>query len=234
MPIASRFMTASKLKIIAAFACALLVAGSPGFAAAQDRIPVDDLKARAEAGDRTAALQLAVSYYLGTRGVDQDFKEAARWYLKLAQQGDALAQTAIGLMYARGYGVGKDLEAALKWWTLAAVQNDPGAQFNLGLLYSQGEGVRQDYTRAVEWYLKAASRGHVQAQHNLGMHYREGLGTAKDPVRAYFWVSVAALQGDELAQASLQQMGRGMTPGQISQAQAQAQGWLKKAKKVLR
>ena len=211
----------------------LLFAAGFGLAAAQDKINVGDLKVRAQAGEKAATRQLAEAYYLGRGGVEQNFKEAARWYLALARQGDARAQTSVGLMYARGHGVEKNLETARKWWSFAAAQNDPGAQYNLGLIYSQGEGVPQDPEQAVQWYTKAAARGHVQAQHNLGMLYHEGKGVARDPVRAYFWVAVAARQGDEVARESLKTVSSGMSSGQIVEAEAQANEWMKKAKKIL-
>ena len=129
----------------------------------------EDLRIRAEAGDKTATRQLAEAYYLGREGVEQNFAEAARWYLKLAQQGDVRAQTTIDLMYSRGYGGEKDPQAAHRWWSFAAAANDPGAQYNLGLSYAKGDGVAQDYAQAVQWYSKAAQRTHVQAQFNLGM-----------------------------------------------------------------
>src|SRR5262245_20080878 len=98
-----------------------------GLAAAQEAgtINVEDLKARAEAGDRNATRQLAEIYYVGRGGVEQNFTEAARWYERLAKQGDARAQTSLGLMYARGYGVAKNMETARRWWSFAASQNDP-------------------------------------------------------------------------------------------------------------
>lgn len=214
--------------------CLVLSVACFGLAAAQDKINVEDLKIRAEAGDKTATRQLAESYYLGRGGIEQNFSEAARWYEKLAQQGDARAQTSIGLMYARGYGVEKSLVTARKWWSFAAAQNDPGAQYNLGLIYSRGEGVAQDYVQAVQWYTKAAQRGHVQAQHNLGMLYHDGKGLERDPVRAYFWIKVAALQGDDVALDSLKNVSSGMSSGQITEAEAQADEWMKKAKKILK
>ncbi len=238
MPTAMPSMNASAIKraALAAVACALLTVSIPHAAAqgAQGKLNVDDLRIRSDAGDRSATRRLAEAYYLGRDGVEQDFSEAARWYLRLAKQGDVRAQTTIGLMYSRGYGVNKDPEAAHRWWNFAAAQNDPGAQYNLGLSYAQADGVAQDYERAVQWYLKAASRGHVQAQHNLGMLYDEGKGVERDPVRAYFWVKVAASQGDDVAQESLKAVGKGMSAGQIRQAEDQADEWMKKNKKMLK
>src|SRR5262245_6551739 len=118
-----------------------------GIAIAQNAA-LDDLKSRAEAGDKGATRQVAEAYYLGNQGAEQNFAEAARWYLKLAQQGDVRAQTALGLMYDRGDGVAKDPAAAHRWWSFAAAANDPGAQYNLGLAYARGDGVAQDFAQA--------------------------------------------------------------------------------------
>ena len=233
MPTIMRFMSASSIKRTGVVACTLLAAVFQ-LAAAQGKLSVEDLKIRAEAGDKTATRQLAEAYYLGREGVEQNFEEAARWYLKLAQQGDLRAQTTIGLMYSRGYGVKKDPQAAHRWWSFAAAANDPGAQYNLALSYAKGDGVAQDYSQAAQWYSKAAERTHVQAQFNLGMLFYEGKGVARDPVRAYYWVKVASLQGDELAEKTLKRIGAGMSAEQITQAEAQADEWMRKTKKALK
>jgi len=219
--------------VVSAAACAL-TAGAIAAAAAQGKLSVDDLKVRAEAGDKSAARILAETYYLGRDGVEQNLEEAARWYLKLAQQGDVRAQTTIGLMYSRGYGVKKDPQAAHRWWSFAAAGNDPGAQYNLGLAYARGDGVAQDYAQAALWYEKAAQRTHVQAQFNLGLLYYQGKGVAQDPVRAYYWVKLAASQGDERAQGTLKKIGAGMSAEQIASAESQADEWMKKASKPAR
>ncbi len=228
-------MNASAIKraALAAVACALLAVSIPHAAAqgAQGKLNIDDLKIRSDAGDRTATRQLADAYYVGRDGVEQNFSEAARWYEKLAKQGDIRAQTTMGLMYSRGYGVKKDSQAAHRWWNFAAAQNDPGAQYNLGLSFANGDGVAQDYERAVQWYSKAAQRGHIQAQHNLGMLYHEGKGVERDPLQAYFWLKVAALQGDDVSQESLKAVGKSMTTDQIRQSESQADEWMKKNKK---
>ena len=231
MPTVSRCSSVPTLRRILA-ALALLMAGAHGAATAQSSSTLDDLRIRAEAGDKTATRRLADLYYLGKEGAARDFKEAARWYLKLAHQGDARAQTSIGLMYARGYGVARDLDAARKWWNLAAAQNEPGAQFNLGLIYSQGQGVPQDYTQAAQWFAQAAQRGHVQAQHNLGMLYHEGKGRQRDPLLAYYWIAIAARQGDNLAQESLKTVSAGMTREQIDTTIGQVNEWFNRAAKI--
>ncbi|HUO44248.1 MAG TPA: tetratricopeptide repeat protein [Burkholderiales bacterium] len=203
--------------------CALLAALA-GTAPAQD---MDNLKARAASGDKTAMRTLADAYF-----ENQDFAQAIPWYEKAAKGGDRKAQTSLGLIYYRGYGVEKNLSLALKWWRYAALQNDPGAQNNLGNLYFNGEGVRQDYVEAARWYREAARRGHIQAQWNLGMMYFDGKGVEKNIPQAYYLTRLAALQGDDDAAAMLNRIAPYLTAEQIRQADARADDWLKSGKKI--
>jgi|SRR5687767_8266369 TPR repeat protein len=214
-------------------AWALAIAGCVGLALAQDVADLEGLKTRADSGDRKAARQLAEMYYVGRGGVEQNFGEAARWYERLAKQGDPRAQTSLGLMYARGYGVAKNMDTARRWWNFAASQNDPGAQYNLGVIYAEGDGVAQNYPQAARWLDLAAQRGHVQAQHNLAMLYHDGKGVGRDPVRAYFWMKVAALQGDEESEKTLKLVSQGLSEGQLRQADSEAAAWMKRYKKIV-
>lgn len=100
--------------------------------------------------------------------------------IRLANQGDAIAQNSLGVMYAQGKGVRQDYQKAVEWYTKAANQGDAIAQFNLGLMYSEGQGVRQDYQKAFEWYTKAANQGFAIAQYNLGWMYYNGQGVRQD------------------------------------------------------
>jgi TPR repeat protein len=58
-------------------------------------------------------------------GVTQDYKEAAAWYKKAADQGNAKAQYNLGALYERGNGVPQDYVQALKWYSLAESRFGP-------------------------------------------------------------------------------------------------------------
>ena len=75
-----------------------------------------------------------------------------------AEQGDALAQYNLGLMYDSGEGVPQDHAEAARWFRLAAEQGHLGAQEFLGAKYWVGSGVPQDYVQAHMWLHLAASR----------------------------------------------------------------------------
>jgi TPR repeat protein len=197
---------------------------------AQDASGLDALQQRAASGDRGAIRRLAESYALGRDGLPQDYARAAAWYRKLAAQGDAQAQTTLGLYYARGYGVAKDPAKARRWWSLAAAQNDAGAQHNLGMSYLEGEGVAADPGRALYWLRHAAARGHVLAQRILGLMYLEGRGTARDEVQGAMWLTVAAERGEEGAQQSLKLLGPRLGAATLDEANKRAAEWLAKFK----
>ena len=81
----------------------------------------------------------------------------------LAEQGDAVAQFNLGVMYQQGQGVSQDYQTALKWYALAAEQGDAKAQFVLGVMYQQGQGVLQDYVTAHMWANMASMNGSEMA-----------------------------------------------------------------------
>src|SRR5262249_23156894 len=74
-----------------------------------------------------------------------DYQRAIAIWQPLAEQGNSLAQNALGMMYSSGRGVTKDYEEALRWFRLSADQGDPFGEFEMGLAYAGGNGVRQDY-----------------------------------------------------------------------------------------
>ena len=75
-----------------------------------------------------------------------------------AEQGDAVAQFNLGVMYATGEGVPQDDAEAARWYRLAAEQGNADAQYDLGLRYATGLGVPEDDVTAHMWFNFAASR----------------------------------------------------------------------------
>ncbi|WP_172920060.1 tetratricopeptide repeat protein, partial [Capnocytophaga canis] len=60
--------------------------------------------------------------------------EAVKWYRKSAEQGNALGQYNLGVMYDYGYGVPKDEAEAVKWYQKSARQGNEDAQKRLKIL----------------------------------------------------------------------------------------------------
>ena len=92
-------------------------------------------------------------------GQDSSLSETQR----LAEQGDALAQYNLGVMYDNGEGVPEDDAEAVRWYRMAAEQGFAPAQYNLGNMYVNGEGVPENYVLAYAWFNLAAAQGHETA-----------------------------------------------------------------------
>ena len=79
----------------------------------------------AEQGDADAQDNLGGCYYEG-KGIEQDFKEAVKWYRMAAEQGDAAAQFHLGGCFAEGKGVERNSAEAMRWLNKAAEQGYEG------------------------------------------------------------------------------------------------------------
>lgn len=88
---------------------------------------------------------------------EKDYATALRLWRPLADQGDAEAQSNLGLMYYNGQGVPQDYTQAVAWLRKAADQGYMDALNNLGTMYEKGLGVPQDYVQAHRLYNLAAA-----------------------------------------------------------------------------
>ena len=96
----------------------------------------------------------------------------------LAEQGNALAQLGLGVMYANGQGVPQDYAQAVVWYRKAAEQGDADAQTLVGLMYANGHGVPQDYVRAHMWFnIAAAGAGAPDASVRDSVKWRDLVAT---------------------------------------------------------
>ena len=109
--------------------------------------------------------ELGVRVYNGN-GMPQNYVEAAKWFQKSADQGNAAAQYSLGYMYANGEGVAENDAEAVKWYRLAADQGVADAQHKLGVMYDNGEGVPKSIVDAYFWGNLAAAQGHADAETN--------------------------------------------------------------------
>jgi len=93
-----------------------------------------------------------------------DYATAVRLFRLAADQGDAIAQQYLGVMYIDGEGVPQNYAEAFKWYRLAADQSIANAQLCLGSMYATGKGVPQDYVRAHMWFNLSAAQGNENAE----------------------------------------------------------------------
>jgi len=176
----------------------------------------------AQNGNVVAQLVLGEMYVNGSAQgiVPKDYAQAAVWFRKAAEQGDADAQDELASLYYNGQGVPQDYSQAAIWWRKAAEQGEANSQYNLGLAYFNGQGVPQDYAQAVVWIRKVAEQGKgnssvpdwirrvkeelcTRAQDALGRAYAYGHGVPQDYTQAAAWYRMAAEKGNLDAQRDL-------------------------------
>jgi TPR repeat protein len=154
-------------------------------------------------GREIARRELGMFYgQLGDLEVPKNYAEAAKWYRKGAELGNAWAQYKLGVMYHAGRGVPEDFVEARRWslkavdqYCNSAERGDADAQLKLAVCYEN----MHDDSEAVKWYRRAAEQGCATAQGSLGMCYDEGNGTPQNDIEAYKWYCLAAAQGFDSA-----------------------------------
>jgi hypothetical protein len=101
---------------------------------------------------------LGQMHEFGRRGVVQNYAEAARWYHRAAEQGDAYAQSSLGFMYVQGIAVPYDPVQAYKWLNLAAARfEDPEKE--AASLFSASQIVeRAAFSRAAKELQQATTK----------------------------------------------------------------------------
>jgi TPR repeat protein len=105
----------------------------------------------------------------GSGGPRKDDREATRLLKLAAAQGNAEAQSKLGVFYGLGRGgLQKDDSEAARLFKLSADQGNPKGQYNLALFYHAGRGgLQKDEREAARLFKLAAAQGHVEAQKAL-------------------------------------------------------------------
>lgn len=88
---------------------------------------------------------------------------------RLAEQGDPIAQFAVGARYATGEDVPQDYTEAVRWFSLAAEQGHVVAQATLGAYYWAGRGVPQDLVKAYLWSVLAQAGGDEASKYRVAV-----------------------------------------------------------------
>lgn len=114
---------------------------------------------RAEKGDAQFQGILGGMYVEGYPEIDPNAELAFEWMKKAADQGLAMAQQTLGMMYESGLGTKKDNKLAMEYYAKAATQNWPRAYHDVGMMYFNGLGVQQDFDTALEYNKKGAELG---------------------------------------------------------------------------
>ncbi len=140
-----------------------------------------------------AACALAYCYEHGEGGLEQNYREAFKWYKVSAQRGKRKSRYKLACMYMTGSGIRKNYRCAVNGFMELAEQGDLDAIYNIGLCYYEGGyGIGWGMSRSIEWFLKAAKMGHIPSMRKLADCYRYGLGTRASRRQSMRWRMAAA------------------------------------------
>jgi TPR repeat protein len=127
----------------------------------------ETITVRAERGNADAQFNLALKFAAGT---EENFAQAANWYLKAAAQNHALAQYNLGVMYSHAQGMPRDELQSAKWMCKAAHLGDAGAQYAVGMsrqrlsLEQEPETACESRIEAYKWLHLAARQGYMNSE----------------------------------------------------------------------
>jgi TPR repeat protein len=141
----------------------------------------------AEQGNSIAQLLLGETY-------DHEgcHKEAFRWFLKSAVQGNAKAQYQVGYMLLL-HDIVMFLDESIKWFIKSAIQGNPGGQHQLAkVLRDYGDGGKEH----LPWMMKSANQGHCGAQLELGLMFIYGGGVKQSDEDGVMWLIKSGNQGE--------------------------------------
>lgn len=177
----------------------------------QGEIAKTPVRFRKVLGGTIADAQVALGYaYAYGNGVVQNYMQAAYWYRKAADFGNALAQFELGDLYYYG-GVFKIVDDS--GGSKRLIRDDGGGDFPV------------DYSLAAIWYRKAAEQGEENSQNNLGGLYEYGQGVPQDYAEAYFWFSLASARQPHYSE-NRDNVASQLTKTILLQTQERARKWL--------
>jgi TPR repeat protein len=161
--------------------------------------------ASAKADYTDAEVQFGMGFkFAADTGAAQDYRQAAEWYHKAAEQNHSLAQFNLGVMYARGQGVVRDDAQSAMWFGKAAHLGDAGAQYHMGDSCHRASVVQgpvdaaESRIEAYKWYRLAAVqdyRNAIMAWSNLTLNMTRADVAAGDQRVAAFEVTRAGRGG---------------------------------------
>lgn len=190
-----------------------------------DTITNTKVRDSANKGDAIAQCSLGVHH-----SFRNEFDAARKWFQLSADQGNALCQYFLGLMYLMGAGVKKDDDKAAALFRKAADQNEPSAQRYLGLMYRDGVGVKKSTSEAIMWLEKSAAQDCSEALSELAETYLIGTGddVRQDTIKAYMWLKIASMSPRPHGNVKnvLDTLHGRMSPDDLAQAESLVRGWL--------
>ncbi|HIP11326.1 MAG TPA: sel1 repeat family protein [Arcobacter sp.] len=128
-----------------------------------------------------------------------EYKKALDMLKVLANNGDAVAQNDLGVMYEVGQGTNVNYKVSKIYYEKSAAQGNSDAQYNLGLI-KKGQ---KKYREAVALFKLSAKQKNQWGEHYLGIMYQHGKGLKRSYAQAIKYYKRSISQGNYLSQSNL-------------------------------
>jgi hypothetical protein len=184
---------------------------------------LQSLRQAADAGLPAAQLSLG-NLYSQMHQLPDAAQQAAAWYARAVEGGEPQALSRLADLHMTGWGVPQDDAQAFQLYRRLAERGYALPQCHLAYMLGEGIGCSLDATQALGWQLRAAAQGEPRAYFDLGQAFQRGLGIPAEPVYAWAWMESARRQGYPCSAAGLLDVARGLSPPQLAQARALADG----------
>lgn len=158
------------------------------------------LKKQAKGGDMTAMRFLGRAYLTGDAYLKRDEAEAANWFKRAADAGDAAAAFILAELHTKAL---KQEEADAAWKQSYALYNkqadagDNEALYWKGYMQQQALGTAAAPQEGIANMEKAAAAGSMTAAFQLFKTYTKGIGTAADETKAFRYAKQLADEGKD-------------------------------------
>ncbi len=127
---------------------------------------------------------------------DENAQEKFDTIFLKASQGDANAQLALGVLYARGVKpVSPNAQLALEWLEKSAKQGNVAAMNYIGVIYGDGKLIKQDFSKAIYWRELAAEKGSPADKFALANSFIYGYMLPANQEKALLWLQKAGEAG---------------------------------------
>jgi TPR repeat protein len=219
-----------------------------GFSKDYTRTEIKELSIAAEKGEAAAQYEYGLAHYhvaaggggyiirLGLNGGPANPVEAAKWFLKAAEQGHAEACLSIAQMYDEGVGVicsGIDAEKWMKQYAAKTTSADGRIEHIMAVFYAKDRpDLPKNDKESVSWNLKAAilsagsgrndARWIEASRIALATYYSDPKASDFNLTKAYAWWSVAAASGDTYASKKRTESEKRLSPAEIKEGRSLA------------
>jgi TPR repeat protein len=232
-------------KLLLALASLLYAAG---FAYERTPAEISALREMAEKGDAKSQYELGVANYhiaaggggyvikRGIGGKPANPTEAAKWFLKAAEQGHPEACYEIARMYDEGVGVISSGIEAGKWmkqYALKGISAGGRLEYIMGTFYAKDRpDLPKDEKESLYWYRKAAvlvagpgpneTRFIEASRHALATYYSDSKAADFNLTKAYAWWSVSAVSGNATSAKKRDVVEQRLSSSEVKEGRAMA------------